>query len=410
MVGSRPIRILLVGYGITATGFSQVAHSILGNLPDRYQLHHLVINTDEASTAGQWVTHPNILPGDVHGVVQLEQLIEELQPSIVFILHNVEYYGFYSSILERYKPDIKIVHYCAVDSRTTHPGVIEHLANIDQLVTFTKFGRNVLEEGAALVRSQQSCFKLPPIHVIPLGVDTDLFRPLYGGNDAAGFAASRLAARRLLFPHDSSLQDAFIVLNANQNNTRKRIDITIRGFALFARNKPENVKLYLHMGRHGYGIDVVSYARSNGVEGRLLFSTEGSEHPSVPSEVLNLIYNACDVGINTSSGEGWGLVSSEHAATGAAQIVPKHSACEEVWHDSAMLLEPVSRVVDRDYRENVLVSAEGVAEALKLLYENPDVLKTMSVLAYRNGTKPEYLWKNIVRHWDALFQNMITKD
>jgi D-inositol-3-phosphate glycosyltransferase len=48
---------------------------------------------------------------------------------------------------------------------------------------------------------------------------------------------------------------------------------------------------------------------------------------------LNLLYNACDVGINTSMGEGWGLVSFEHGATGGAQIVPEHTACAELWAD-----------------------------------------------------------------------------
>ena len=46
----------------------------------------------------------------------------------------------------------------------------------------------------------------------------------------------------------------------------------------------------------------------------------------VDDRELNLLYNACDVGITTSMGEGWGLVSFEHGAAGAAQIVPDHSA------------------------------------------------------------------------------------
>ena len=46
---------------------------------------------------------------------------------------------------------------------------------------------------------------------------------------------------------------------------------------------------------------------------------------------LNRLYGACDVGVNTSCGEGWGLVSFEHALTGAAQVVPRNSVCEELW-------------------------------------------------------------------------------
>ena len=55
-------------------------------------------------------------------------------------------------------------------------------------------------------------------------------------------------------------------------------------------------------------------------------------------------------------------------------------------------------------RENVLVSAEGVAEALERLYESRDVLDEMAVLAYKNATKPQYRWTNVAQQWDSLFQ------
>ena len=40
----------------------------------------------------------------------------------------------------------------------------------------------------------------------------------------------------------------FTVLNANPNQSYKRMDATIEGCAIFARDKPESVQLYLHMG------------------------------------------------------------------------------------------------------------------------------------------------------------------
>jgi hypothetical protein len=60
----------------------------------------------------------------------------------------------------------------------------------------------------------------------------------------------------------------------------------------------------------------------------------------VSDRELNLLYNACDVGINTSMGEGWGLVSFEHGAAGAAQVFPDHTACTELWSGRAELIPP----------------------------------------------------------------------
>lgn len=41
----------------------------------------------------------------------------------------------------------------------------------------------------------------------------------------------------------------------------------------------------------------------------------------IADDAINHIYNACNYGINTSDGEGFGLCQLEHLATGAPQVV-----------------------------------------------------------------------------------------
>jgi len=41
--------------------------------------------------------------------------------------------------------------------------------------------------------------------------------------------------------------------------------------------------------------------------------------------------HACDVGVNTCKGEGFGLVNFEHAACRVAQVVPNHTSCKELF-------------------------------------------------------------------------------
>jgi D-inositol-3-phosphate glycosyltransferase len=203
-------------------------------------------------------------------------------------------------------------------------------------------------------------------------------------------------------------EDRFIVLNANRNQPRKRIDTTVRGFALFARDKPPNVHLFLHMGVEDVGWNVVQLARRYGVEDRVLMSSLNKTIQGVSRQQLNLVYNACDVGLNTSSAEGWGLPSFEHAATRAAQVVPRHSACAELWGGSAVLVEPVLSVLfEKILTEGWLVSPEGVAEALERLYSDRGLLAEMSERAYRNATRAEYRWGNIAARWDALFREVL---
>jgi D-inositol-3-phosphate glycosyltransferase len=130
--------------------------------------------------------------------------------------------------------------------------------------------------------------------------------------------------------------------------------------------------------------------------------------PTVPSEQMNLIYNACEVGVNTSAAEGWGLVSFEPAAAGGAQIVPRHSACAELWEGSAMLVEPAMDLVfEKTLTTGWLVTPEGVAAALEELYQNPQTLELMSEKAHELAHRPEYRWEAIAGRWAQLFQQLL---
>jgi glycosyltransferase involved in cell wall biosynthesis len=244
----------------------------------------------------------------------------------------------------------------------------------------------------------------PQVEIIPHGVDTEIFHPL----DCKDPQASRRQAIQTLLGGDPRAEDAFIVLNANRNQPRKRIDVTMKGFALFAENKPRNVLLYLHMGVEDAGWDLLRLSERYGLTKRLFLSSPLRQPPHIPMDKLNVIYNAAAVGLNTSLGEGWGLANFEHAATRAAQVVPRHSALAELWEGSGMLVDPVaSLTVEKILWEGHLVSPAGVAEALERLYQNPALLAELSQAAYHNATRPEYQWSAIARRWDVLFREVL---
>ena len=146
-------------------------------------------------------------------------------------------------------------------------------------------------------------------------MDTHRFYPL--GDERGEIPARRIKARRAMRLDDEDHLEAFIVLNANRNMPRKRIDITMQGFAQFAKDKPANVKLYLHMAAEDSGWNVLILAKRYGIYDRLIMTQADNSRPQFSDEQLNLLYNACDVGITTTTGEGWGMVSFEHAATRA---------------------------------------------------------------------------------------------
>ena len=138
-------------------------------------------------------------------------------------------------------------------------------------------------------------------------------------------------------------ENSFIVLNASRPDKRKRVDLTIAGFARFAAGKPANVRLCLHHAIMGgpEQAQIGALIEQLGLKERVHLNPLAGG--VIDDDALNLLYNACDVGINTSMGEGWGLVSFEHGAAGAAQIVPDHSACAELWRGRGEMIEPAKR-------------------------------------------------------------------
>ncbi len=391
-------RILAVSFGLMAGGFSRVAQSLLSHLSGRYEVHQLVINYRGPSHQDGWWIHGNRTPGDPQGLRALQSLITDIRPHLVLTLHDLFYQARYAQCLRAF-PQVARVAYLPIDGALTARRGSPALGAFDHLVAYTEFGRHEL---AGLARTSE-----PPrggqgkISVIPHGVDTAVFQPL-------GALEDRRAAKRLVFGEDLADQDSFILLNANRFSPRKRIELTIAGFARFAVGKPPGVKLCLHMASEFLGTSLIALAEKHGVRDRLLLTHPKRVHPAIGDEDLNLLYNACDVGINTSEGEGWGLVSFEHAATGAPQIVPRHSACAELWKGSAVLLEPRS-----SYRchhlavERRTVDPADVAQALEKLYQDRRYRQRMAEAAYRNATRPAYRWQRIAEQWHRLFTQLL---
>lgn len=397
----RP-RVLVVGDAGVPTGFARVIEGIFRPLADKYEIHHLGTNYSGDPHHYPWKVYRAASGGDVWGTNRIVSLVEHTRPDLIFILNDIWIQSQYLTALGALKAHPPVIAYCPIDGGPIQVEAVAPLDRVARFVTYTAFGRTQIEAAVAAQREIDSEFDFAEVEVIPHGVDTDLFRRL--GEPAA----ARREARRLILPQLTDPDDHFIVLNANRNQPRKRIDITLRGFALFAEDKPPSVQLYLHMGAEDLGWNVLQLGRRYGIEDRLIMSSLHPDLPTVPSGQMNLIYNACEVGLNTSAAEGWGLVSFEHAAAGGAQVVPRHSACAELWEGSAVLVEPaMDFIFEKTLTTGWLVTPEAVASALEQLYRSPETLEMLSAKAHALAHRPEYQWEAIARRWDQLFRELL---
>lgn len=375
-------RVLFVGHACIPTGFARVIESILREISAEFECHHLGINLDRgpAPSNSRWQIHPN--PDGLHSFVGLQRILDAVQPDLVVVVDE-------PWVAVRLAPALspsrkwRCVFYGAVDSAASvSPFVGASLAQFDCFVAFTEFGRRLAESSM-----RANGRRIPHLEIIPHGVDT-AFHPI----ENSDFHNSRRSARRELFPSRPDLEDSFIVLNANRNQPVKRIDLFLQGFALFVANKGPEIKLYLHMGSRPAKPDETPLLVALGLGDRVI-SPRYDRHPQLSDSELNVIYNACDVGVNTSAREAWGLVSFEHAATGAAQIVPRHSACAELWANGAALLFEGG--------------PQDVAEALEALWSDTARRNAIASAGYRNAHREEYSWHAIGKRWTELFYNLL---
>lgn len=406
--GEKRPRLLVIGDAVAATGFARVMQGIFSNLSVMYEVHHLGINYHGDPHDYPWPIYPAKLGGDLQGVKRVKRLIHELNPDLVFCLNDIWVLTEYMKEIRDMEKKPKVVMYCPVDAGPLDPEVFLPLAGVDAFVVYSQFAKLEVKKALEKLRLDHPDFLFPEVSVIAHGVDLEQFFPLAVDDMGLPTPQARQMAITSLYGNDPEFRDAFIVLNANRNQPRKRIDITMKGFALFAQDKPLNVKLHLHMGVEDQGWDVIRLAKRLQIEHRLIITANGNNIPSVPVKQLNEIYNAAAVGINTSIGEGWGLVSFEHAAVGGAQIVPNHSSLHELWEGCALMMEPVmSLTTERILTEGKLVAPEQVAENLNSLYGHPGLLREMSLAAFNNARKPGFRWPCIAHIWHNLFCNVL---
>lgn len=398
IVSEVKCKILAIADGGVPTGLARVATAILKSLHSEFDIHQLATNYNGDPHDLAWKLYPSESSKNQYGFHRVNELIQKVEPDIIFIYNDPWIQNEYLNILKKAQFKGKIITYTPVETGPIDPEWFIHFDVVHAATFFTEFGKN---------QFLTICKNIPQIvSAIPHGVDTTTFFPLSQPQSAKWDDAQKsiLEAKSHIGIGKSTPEDTFIVLNANRNQPRKRIDVTIEGFSLFAKDKPPGVKLYLHMGLEDQGWNVLKLSSRHGIEDRLLLTHNDNTIPGISDRNLNLLYNACDVGVNTSTCEGWGLPSFEHAATFKPQIISGSPNQAEIWNGSAYLLSSERRIVhEKTLFEGILVSPQELANELEHLYSDIEYRQKRAELCYQNATRSAYSWNTINEQWKEIF-------
>ncbi|MEL6942579.1 MAG: glycosyltransferase family 4 protein [Bacteroidota bacterium] len=396
-------RILLVGDYMDGTGFNRVVNHFKKAVTPHFEVHHVGINYRGESFLDEdgVMIYPQMTKNGGHlGYKNIGRLIEKIEPDIFFVIFDLIFIRFILEALRYRKKPLIVGAYVALDGLITkHRKMLSPLKALDFCVLYTNFAYNHIQE--ILLKSPSTLRKKVDFRIIPHGVETDIFYPLN-----SKLNTQKVDVRRKVFPELQDVENAFIVFNGNRPVPRKRLDITLKAFALFVKDKPSNVKLYLHNTFLG-GLpanDIQDLINQLNIKDRILKGPLKKGQGIVDNETLNLIYNACDVGMNTCMGEGWGLVNCEHGATAKPQILPKHTAFPEIWEQAVSWVDyKTTTPVNYSPHHMYLIDPVEVASSLERLYKDDKYYAEQSTAAYQQMTNDRFSWKNIEKKWEKLF-------
>jgi len=387
-------KLLWCGDIVARTGFARVTENILPTLAKKFNIVVLGNNWwgDPTPLQKKYKMYPssNRFQTAPFGEQRIREIVQIEKPDLVFTINDMWIINEqYKQIKDLHKEKkFKFVGYSPMDSYGWTGCLADTANEWDAIVSYTQFGAYEFIQGGIT----------KPIAVIPHGVTPGQFYP-----------KDKKECRKEL----GIKEDIFIVFNGNRNQFRKRIDITIAAFAKFAKDKPDT-QLYLHMGKKDQGWDIMNLfdreMKRNKLDpnNRIILTADVEGPPSVDVEMLNTIYNAADVGVNTCKGEGWGLVSFEHAACNVAQVVPGHTSCKEIFEGYGQLIRCDHIDTDTNFgREMPCPSTDHLVEILNELYKDKKKLEATAELCYTRALDEQFSWTTIAMQFSGLFQDTL---
>lgn len=370
---------------LQGTGYARIGHRITTYLATQgHTIDYFAFQQLEAGTITDRSLHPNIslidverlkkVPEDTFGGTIIVDTLLKSRPDLVLVYNDMVVTSKLLHLVETQIPDSqkkkwKTVSYLDLVYDYQDMDMITQVDKYtDHIFVFTQHWKDHLEHLGV---------SPDKISLFPHGMDTDIFTPVSPKTARGRFGLA---------------DDAFVVLNTNRNSYRKGLDLTISAFLQFWKlvGCPGHVKLMLNCHWIPEGYDIIHTVRKEclkqGLDESVVLNQQilrPGNNGLLTDADLNALYNACDVGLNTCVGEGFGLCNVEHAGLGKPQIVSNVGGLSDIFgplHDRNMTLgvatvDPVAsltlvRAIDSHVGDIFICDPSEFAAYLTVIYHH----------------------------------------
>ena len=363
----------------TLSGYGRVARELFVYLKDTYNIVQYSINYLGASNDYTIISSTD---GTPFGFNKLPLVVDFIKPDILILIND-------SAIISGWLNKIKneCLHKCIII-----PYLCTEYAGIrDSDVQLYNTVSNAMLAMATFTLTE----------IIDKGYKHKTFRLSHGYSNSIK-KMDKMQAKTLL----GIDPQAFVFFSGSKNQPRKRLDIIIRAFVVFLKkHNNEKVILMMNCGLIDMGWDLKElYSRLckehaiTNKENHIYFCSNNIRDANKLDDELTVIYNACDVGITTSTGESFGLIPFEQAALGIPQIIPNYTGITETLSVGCIKLNaydfyvyPV--VLQSAGGEGYVVNYINVVEAMELYFTKPDLYELHQRIIPENVNN--YSWKNM---------------
>lgn len=409
------IRVLAWGDYACGTGFGTVMKNIMSEINNTgsYDIDVVGVNYDggpydtEKWPGRLWPAISALRTqgpyGDVFGRQVFLDLLAQGDYDIVFIVQDTFIVlPIVPQILElqRNKPNtFSTIYYYPFDCTPREEWVTQCVAAFDYPVAYTEYAKNESRRFIGNLADKQ--------HVIYHGTNTSDFYPIS--------KADQKIAKANIFP---AVQDKFVILNVNRNQGRKDISRSLMVMRRLLDMGVEDAFLYMHMQETDFGGSVIQMARTIGLDPAKHYAVpdprQFGAHSGFPIEFLNQIYNAADVYLTTTHGEGWGLSITEAMATKLPVVAPNNTSVPEILGDDRGWRinsghTPSHWIIKENDNERMrpLMDVEEAANTIKYIMDNPDEAARRAGNAYDWIQKNT--WEEICKQWINVFNKATNK-